>query len=447
MHKLLTILFVVLLASAAEAKPNIVVILSDDQDAASVQNMPKLIDLIAQNGLTFTNAFAQFSLCAPSRVTWLTGQEAHNHGVLSNGEGPEFQPQEANALPIWLKAAGYRTALIGKYLNGYDQPQFNTMVPPGWDTWQATAKGDYFDWQMNENGTLVSYGSNAADYSTDVIAKKADDFIASSTQPFFLFVTPHGPHAPNEPAPRHVGKFANEPFPQTPAFNETDMSDKPDYMQSLAPVSTKHATNKWRSQLEQLQSVDDLVEGIINELKEKGELANTVVIFSSDNGFCNGEHRSIGKHLGYECSIRIPLVMSGPGIGSGKRSQLVTNVDLTATIVDLAGAQAGRACDGKSIRPLFTDVHEPWRSAFFFEGWAVKPKTGPKIALSGVRTEKRKFIIADQPGATEELYDLEKDPNELVNQVKNPNYANDLTLLRAKAGELKNCKGGNCWVP
>jgi N-acetylglucosamine-6-sulfatase len=225
-------------------RPNVVLIVTDDLDARSVEAMPAVRSLLHEQGVRFTNAFASTPLCCPARVSILRGQYVHNHGVLSNG-GPyggftTFRRRggEDSTVATWLQAAGYRTALLGKYLNGYPEEADPTYVPPGWDEWYAFAGGTsgfYADYELNENGRLVPYGSAPGDYSTDVLSAKATEFIERTTtadQPFFLYLAPYAPHAPRLPAPRHADTFADVQVPRSPAFNEADVSDKPGWVGS-----------------------------------------------------------------------------------------------------------------------------------------------------------------------------------------------------------------------
>jgi N-acetylglucosamine-6-sulfatase len=456
MRLILTVLLSLATASIASAQqPNIVLILTDDQSVAQTAFMPKLKSLLVDQGVTFANAFNDFPLCCPSRATWHTGQAAHNHGVLDNdtpkGGYEKFMAGEANSLGPWMQAAGYRTGYIGKHLNGYgERSGTSSRVPTGWDSWAAiTKKGSkaqsyYYGYQLNVDGTLVNYGTNASDYSTDVFADKAVTFIASpDPRPFFLVVAPNAPHyltAENWraiPAPRHVGLFANEPLPQTPNFNEADVSDKPNFLQNtpkLSAAKVSDLTTYWRTSLESLQSVDDLIERAVFTAP-----ANTCFIFASDNGMMFGNHRLVSKYYPYEESIRIPLVVRCPGMTPAVRNELVVNYDVVATILNWAGATPGRVQDGK---PLFGAQ----RSAFYIHG-SRKTNDGALVFWDGVRTQTRKYAKQGNSGGAEELYDLVADPYELENKAGDPAYATDLSALRALRVQLSTCVGAGCWVP
>src|SRR5439155_6954337 len=246
----LALLALVLLTSgAAEARslrqrpPNVVVIMTDDQDVASMRVIPNVQRLIAAQGVTFVNSFVNLSLCCPSRATFLTGQYAHNHGVLSNAlpAGGYQKLDHSHTLPVWLQRAGYATVHIGKYLNSYGLNMDQRTIPPGWSEWYGAldpSTYNYLDFSLNENGKIVHYGRNPTTYQTDVYTQKALDIIkrrAPSSQPFFLWVAYLAPHnIPGPvPAPRHAGRFKNEPLPTPPSFNEQDVSDKPAAIRKL----------------------------------------------------------------------------------------------------------------------------------------------------------------------------------------------------------------------
>ncbi|MBK5197338.1 MAG: sulfatase [Methyloceanibacter sp.] len=474
-----------LLASttAPMAAPNIVVIMTDDQeDTGSMAYMPKLHALVAEQGLTFTNSFVDVSLCAPSRASFFTGQAAHNHGIKANNPADDggweaFKAKEDNALPVWLKRAGYKTALIGKYMNRYGQQSSfgawlawagnilniefkgptignpRDWVPPGWDLWYAFtgSRVRYFDYQVNENGTILEFGHRPGDYSTDVLKDRAVHFIldqSAKPDPFFMLIATKAVHDQGKralPAPQYAKAFEELRLPMGPSFNEKDISHKSLKARPIHGVTKAELTKHYRAELQSLQSVDDLVEAVVDALKRAGKLDDTVIIYTSDNGFMFGEHRLIGKSAAYEESIKVPLVMSGPGIAKNEtRSQLVNNLDVAATIVDLASASPGTAPDGRSLAPLFADAHAPWRSAILLES-PINRFQFPAKRFTGTRTATRKYVKYDS--GFEELFDLEADPNELNNVAADPAYANDLAPLRELNDRLKACSGASCFVP
>ncbi len=325
---------------AQAPRPNVVVIMTDDQTAASLRVMANVRRLLAERGTTFTRSFTVYPQCCPSRASVLTGQYAHNHGVLGNSPpaGGYVKLDHSNTLPVWLEDAGYHTAHIGKYLNGYGAGD-PLEIPPGWSEWRGSVDPStyrYTGYTLNEEGTLSTY----AGYQTDVYAAKAVNVIerrAPLARPFFLsvaFLAPHSgaPADPDDPgagivtpspAPRHRDAFSSEPLPTPPSFNEADVSDKPAGISGrvlLPPARIAAIRENYQQELESLLAVDQAVARIIGALRESGELANTFVIFTSDNGFFHGEHRiAQGKNLPYEPAIRVPLVVRGPGVPAGRR--------------------------------------------------------------------------------------------------------------------------------
>jgi N-acetylglucosamine-6-sulfatase len=458
--------------SAPQAAPNIVVIMTDDQeDTGSMAYMPKTHALLAEKGLTFTNSFVDLPLCAPSRASFLTGQSAHNTGIKANnpkdgGGWGAFKDKEQDALPVWLQDAGYKTALIGKYLNRYGQestigsllswagsyldisftgPKIGNpsdWVPPGWDLWYAFtgSRARYYDYSINENESIKTFGSGASDYSTDVLKERAVRFIkeqSAATDPFFMLIATKAVHSQGKcaiPAPQHQD-----------AFKEVSLPFKPEDMKKRAAESKEDIGKCYRAELQSLQSVDDLVASVVDALQWAGKLDDTVIVYTSDNGFLFGQHGLMGKSAPFEEAIRVPLVMRGPGIPENQtRSQLVNNLDVVATIGELAGASPERTLDGRSLKPLFADANAPWRSAIAFESPSAH-FMGPAERYSGVRTATRKYIKFDS--GKEKLYDLAADPHESKSRMSEKSYAGDLARLRSLNDKLKSCAGETCWVP
>jgi N-acetylglucosamine-6-sulfatase len=481
MRCLLSIMLLLASTAASFAAPNIVVIMTDDQATSSLAYMPKLNALIAEQGITFDNSFVNLPLCAPSRASFMTGQAAHNHGIKANspldkGGWESFKDKEPEALPVWLQAAGYDTALVGKYINRYGQqdtvgallawagdtfgfdvkgPKIGNprdWVPPGWDLWYAFtgSRVRYFDYEINENGAILNFGSSPGDYSTDVLAARAVRFIEDqqgTAKPFFLYVAPKATHAQGAnaiPAPKYETAFADVPLPTGSAFNERDLSDKALKGPHLKKKRRDELALSYRASLQSLQSVDDLVGDIVGALRRTGELDHTVIIYTSDNGFLFGEHRLTGKSAAYDESIKVPLLMRGPGIPPGEtRAQLVSNLDVVATIADLAHARPDVPLDGRSLVPLFGDADAKWRGALLFES-PVNRFEPVRNRYTGVRTPTRKYVKYDR--GFEELFDLAADPHELENEADNPAYAGDLATLRALEVKLKSCTRDGCWV-
>ncbi|MGH3052179.1 MAG: sulfatase family protein, partial [Gaiellaceae bacterium] len=369
----------------AAAKPNIVVLMADDQTVESLRVMANVNALLARQGTTFVNNFASFPLCCPSRTTFITGQYGHNHTIMGNappsGGYDKLAPAHANTLPAWLQQAGYHTVHVGKYLNGYGRAR-PTEVPAGWSEWYGSTDPStyrFYNYTLNENGRLVTYGTGAANYQADVYNRKAVDLVrrlAPGPKPFFLsvaFLAPHsgGPRDPDDPpnqgtpspAPRHRNAFANQPLPTPPSLNEADVSDKPAAIRNrrlIPPARLNAIRENYQQRLESLLAVDEAVRDILSALDATGVLGRTYVIFTADNGFFHGEHRiPDGKVLVYEPSVRVPLLLRGPGIPHGaQRTNLAANVDLATTILDAAGARAGRRLDGRSLLPFARDARK-----------------------------------------------------------------------------------------
>ena len=351
---------------------------------------------LGARGTTFANSFVNLSWCCPSRATFLTGQYAHNHGVFEFDGFAEFNAEHGgNTLPAWLQRTGYYTAHVGKYLNGYEDPSTATLVPRGWDEWYAATEGDQlpvqavYDYTLNENGTLVDYGESVSDFKQDVFTAKAVDVInrrAPAEQPFFLSVAYTAPHrekfpssnlpqdcrASARPAPRHAMAFDTEPLPLPPSFNEQDVSDKPPDIQALAPITSAERSDierKFRCRLESLLSVDEGVSAILDALSSHHELDETLVIFTSDNGYLQGEHRvRYGKRRHYEPSTRVPLIVRGPGVPEGETvGELAINADLAPTILDATDSTPGLERDGRSLIDLARDPTLGRNRALLFE--------------------------------------------------------------------------------
>lgn len=430
---------------APPVRPNVILILTDDQRWDSLQEMPIIRDRLMPQSIVFNNAFATTPLCCPSRASILTGLYAFRHGVLTNGGplGGAGNFNDARTLATELKRqTNYATGYIGKYLNGYFS--LSPYIPPGWDSWQAvsiyrTAEYKmYFDYSINEDGVIVDYGLAESDYSTDVFVQRAVDFITAPREtPYFLHLGLYGPHNPQVPAPRHAGLYADYDPPRPPNFNEEDISDKPAWLAELGPLDIERVDGIQRDTLETLQSVDDAVGTILDTLESTGQISNTVVILTSDNGFAMGEHRIVGKLCPYDECLRVPLVIRHPTVAPTVVNRLVLNIDLPATIATIAGIQNGYGfIDGVSLSKLLTPGFT-WRSDFLIENW--NNPGGDLGALipdyKGVRTAQWKYV---EYGTGEmELYDLVNDPYELENVVDDPDNAATLAALQARLDELR----------
>lgn len=445
----------------AQSQPNIIFIMTDDQDLQSLDYMPKTKALLGDKGVTFSNAFVQFPLCCPTRATMLSGQYSHNNGVRGNlpawnGGYQVWSPTEGNSLGPWMQAAGYSTAFLGKNMNGYEFETYR--VPVGWTRWRGLKEWDYWNWSIYVgDGTIKHNDNRPTEYLTDNQAIRGTALIRSATQPFMNLVWTFAPHIAKNgsgaavPAGRHLGTFDNVPVPHTPAFNSTHTTGKHPIVASFPVMNSAAVANServWRRNIESLQAVDDLVEDIVDQLTVSGLINNTYIIYTSDNGNLHGEWKKYGKLLPYERSIRVPLIIRGPGIPAGVvRNELVVDADITATILDWGNAAYGRTLDGKSLVPLLSTNTVAWRSALFLTGLYDTSGIYDQnfTRWNAIRTATRKYIRASD--GFEELYDLQADLWERFSVVNDPFYAADLISLRALELQQRTCSGTSCWVP
>jgi N-acetylglucosamine-6-sulfatase len=507
--------------AAKDGRPNILVVMTDDQAAADVAKMPNVKRLLARQGTTFADAIDSFPLCCPSRATFITGQYAHNHGVEGNfwPFGWYGMKNRANTLPAWLQKAGYRTALIGKWLNGYGARDAHGEVPAGFDIWRGlldVSAYDYHNFVMNRNGRLKTWGDadfarklvefakvevienptglqgvldklaevfgpgpytywgaeDPADYSPDVTGGITEQLVRNerkSKQPFFIWWSPAAPHRedvavtlmgrpgpdPRPPA-RYAARSRKYELPRPPSFNESDLADKPSNMRDHAPVMSDAQIDQleldYEGRMGSLLAVDDHVKKLVGTLRETGQLDNTLIVFLSDNGWLQGQHRVTGdKFLPYEESLRIPLIMRGPGVPAGRtvRGQ-VANIDFAPTLVDVANARAGRKMDGVSLIPT---IHDPRRRPKrIIQVEALDPLFRDPVPVNqwdrpykGVRTDRYTYVVYTETG-DQELYDRRTDPYQLRNVAADPAYAKIKRRLAAKLKQLDRCKGSACNV-
>lgn len=460
---LVLVLGLALPASAAAARPNVVVIETDDQTVADLASMPETQRLIGDRGVSFTNSFVSLSQCCPSRATFLTGQYAHNHVVRSTAPpfGGFHAFQDSESLAVWLRRAGYRTALIGKYFNGYGKED-PTYVPPGWTDWHALLGPSTYRFTgfgASDGGRPRHYPGS---YETDVLTAQSERFVqrtAAAGRPFFLWTTYVAPHlggprdlfAPQGygttvPSPLFANAFIGTPMPRSPAFDEADVSDKPAGIRDRPRINRRQAALLdaiWRKRQQSLLSVDQGVQRIVRALARAGVLDDTLLVFTSDNGYLIGEHRiRESKVLPYEPSIRVPLLMRGPGIPRGeKRSQLVWNGDLAPTILEATGATAAWPADGMSLLGFARDPGARSGRDILLEGPSL-PSTGGAPQFTGLRTAGELYV-EHRTGETE-LYDLRSDPDELRNLAGTPAVAALQRTLARRLARLRDCAGAAC---
>ena len=432
------------------ARPSFVVVLADDLDVPTTLELPRLPGLLAERGLSFTRAYAAQALCAPSRASILTGQYSRSHGVLGN-EPPSqgfvaFRRHEAQSLAPWLKAAGYRTALVGKYMNGYAYGAGDAYVPPGWDEWfghlAATEDGRYYDYWVNDNGDVRRYGEQPEEYSADVETQRAVRFIRDSAgrpEPLFLLLGPQAPHVPATYASRHGADFRYAVAPRVPSFNESDVSQKPSWVRQIRPLTDADIDNAdklERFRLRSLQAVEEMVQAVIQALAETGRLERTYVVFTSDNGLLMGQHRAVAvKSNAYEESIGIPLIVRGPGVPVGRTDAFALTVDLAPTLLELAGAPVPDSVEGRSLAPFLRGAAPAsWRTDVLVENHGA----GPSYTL---RTSD--WMYNHQDTEEIELYDMKADPYQIKNLRRQADPAL-LDSLESRIRALLACRGVSC---
>jgi arylsulfatase A-like enzyme len=418
------------------------------------------------------------TICCPSRASILRGQYPHNTTILTNdppyGGFATFYQQnlEESTLATWLDQAGYDTALFGKYLNNYPGGAPEDYIPPGWNTWYSPTSGDYYrgyDYTLNENGKLVDYRDQPEDYLTDVLAERVITYLhgrQGSAEPFFIFLTPFVPHPPAPVAERHQGLFSEAQIPRTPGFNETDISDKPRHLQYgiLNDEQVDQFDREYRKRLRSVQAVDEMIGKIFSTLESTGQLDETYIFFTSDNGYHMGHHRLYpGKGSAYEEDIRVPFIVRGPGIDKSRLMQdyLVGNIDIAPTLADFAGVIPPDFVDGLSFKPILLGLDNPteWREGLLIEyyedrsqtrgsdqpGWIqslrkiIQPQLKP--LYRALRNQQYTYIL-HQNGA-EELYDLQTDPHQLENIIREAEKET-IQHLRKWMDHLSKCQGETC---
>ena len=475
----------------AVAPPNIIVIMTDDQSASTLTEkfMPHTFDLLVEPGTVFRNFVATTPICCPSRATFYTGQYAHNNGVFQNDPGYEGLKEKENVLPVWLQKAGYRTALVGKFMHGYEDAVEPASTPaPGYTDWFGMLVNSYYEYVVSDDGVPARYGRDPQDYATSVINHRATRLIegyAEGDDPFFMHVAHVAPHSHRtkgsicdnsaQPAPRDVQRYSRAIFPDPPppSFNEADVLDKPpfiDRLRPLTPADVKEIKRKYRCRAASLRHVDRGVKQIIDTLEATGELANTIVILTGDNGYFEGQHRlRRGKGLPYEESIVQPLVMRVPSRYLADDpiqavDEMTANIDLAPTLLELTGAEPCtadgecRPLDGRSLVPLLEgDAAGFGRRGVLIEyraprGSGGRSAEGGACEYAAIRTEDvlyaRYTVIENDAGACVtdlevEHYDLGADPFELDNLFPGPTpeLEEQEDELRDRLSVLQRCNG------
>lgn len=470
-------------------KPNIVFVFADDLDTQYgrwIDFFPKIKNLLQDNGMTFTNAYASLGFCCPSRVSMLTGRYAHNTQIYGNDlPTGGFQKTynlglETSTIATWLQGAGYRTAFFGKYLNGYPGDIDSTYIPPGWTEWYGSLYNIYtqFNYSLNQNGRIVHYGSEPEDYEQDVLTKLAVNFInrydstsepsdnsilpeeQKFTQPFLMWFACLSPHEPAAYAPRHENAFSEISLPRPPSFNDPNINPSTLWTHQLRLLSeTKIAAmnDLYIKRMKSMLAVEDTVEALIKVLEEKGLLNNTYFWFGSDNGYHFGIHRlRAGKNTEFEEDLSLPLIVRGPGIRPNSTSDaLILNIDFAPTFADIAKIilpeSVASHVDGRSFLPILTSSQHsliPWRQSFFLEHQVAPPQP-----FSGIHTKKMVYIMYPalklnifgfyQYKNLPEYYNIESDPYEM-DDIAGTLDQNKLNQFNMLVQEFKTCSGPVC---
>lgn len=453
--------------------PNILLITTDDQSPRTVipEAMPNLFSRLMPRGTTFSDYIVTTPLCCPSRATILTGQYGHNNGVLRN-----FYPdlkQQQNVLPAWLQRGGYNTAHVGKYLNSYEaNPAGPSAVAPGWDLWFTTLeKRRYYNWKASKNGRVRRYGSQDNDHVTRVTSDFAVRWtrrLARKKDPFYMQVDYYAPHTSTGrdtrcstgavPEPEDEGRFDLYSVPRPPNYNEADVSDKPASVRDRTAVTPEEELNierRLRCTLEALYGVDRGIGRLMDTLKQRRELDDTVIVFTSDNGFFYGEHRiPKGKPSPYEENLRMPLTIYVPPKFRDRADLVpttnapVANIDIAPTFLELADTEpcrTKRICrvmDGRSLMPLMDGSG----------GWPNPRAIGVELGecdYRGIRYERQVYFQYSAENADGtcgpvngiETYDLDSDPYQLDNLAPVDGFDDREAQLRELALRMSQCAG------
>lgn len=504
-----------MLQSSAPAltTPHIITFMIDDLDRASLDRLvaaglvPNIRKHLIERGTDFRQSYSTDSICCPSRATFFSGQYVHNHGVKTITVGSRHiypsdatgQGGEGTFLPTWLQAAGYETALFGKYLNGYGSEVKNgeTRIPQGYNYWLALQGANtykVFGYDYNENGTMHAGGTDAASYQTDFIRDRAVAYINSINPktPQFVYIAPTAPHTevgedrPGfatygstfswtvRPAPRHErymdGDESNGEVPaindQLPNYNESDAtySSKPGWMKEGVPSMTitqrAGAARQYKQRMAAMLAIDEMVGAVVDALAARGMLDNTLLLFTADNGYFLGEHRLAEKGAPYEEGLRVPLVIRAPSSTTAANAcpLLVGNHDLAATISDYANAKPTRKADGRSLRSLIEGKGTSSRRNLLIEHYqeathiqaldvvwpygAIRTQSTPENPQQSANEIYTLFERENVVNKTE-YYDLNNDPYQLNNRGTQLS-STDAASLSRRLGALRTCAGSEC---
>jgi arylsulfatase A-like enzyme len=423
-------------------KPNIIVILTDDQDY-SAETISKMPYLASRTGwYRFDSAFVNNPTCCPSRATFLTGEWSHHTGVEYTRSAARFD--DSDTVATRLDAAGYRTGWFGKYHLGPAAPQTASYIPPGWDAFvdHKAQSPAYYDYTLNDNGALVDYGSAPADYATDVLASKTLSFVDQAVTdgvPFFAVFAPRAPHNKWTPAPRHIDAYADEPVSFPPSWNE-DTSDKPTWWASRPQARPGNRANAMRDEWEALLAVDEAIRSLDRMIQNRGRMNKTIIVFTTDNGYSFGEHRWGRKRCVYDSCSKVPLYVKYGGHNEGTVfDAIVGNEDYAATFAELAGVSPPFGSDGQSMASMLKHRTTPpeWQSEELLRSYNAAGDLGNPPDAWGLRTPE--YLYAEMTATGDvELYDLTVDPYQLENRADNPLYLSERLELERRLGRLRN---------
>jgi arylsulfatase A-like enzyme len=427
-------------ATVYPTRPNIVLILTDDQRWDSLDQLP------ATNSHAwhrYANSFVVESMCCPSRSSTLTGRIPPRTGVDTQVTGARLD--ERKTFATMLHAAGYQTVFAGKYLNGYPFGR-GAYRPPGWDKFYGmTGPTTYYNYKLIENSKYVSYGAKVSEYSTDVLRDKivAASRAADPTRPLLLELAPNAPHRaglfdPN-PAARHKGVCADRDFLLPSNFNAYDTASEPTWMAGQLPRDEAGVIRIRQATCETLRAVDEAITAVINELARARRLPNTYIVITSDNGYHFGEHRLLEKGDLYDESVRVPLLVRGPDVEAGSDNRLTSNIDLAPTFLDWAKVTPPNGFfDGTSFATSARGVATTGPSAVLLRGCRTgRTPTGADGVCGGNETDMGKnwglrtahYKYVEYPDGYRQLFDIIADPFELTNLASDPAYGTTMPAL------------------
>lgn len=418
----------------AAPRPNIIFVLTDDQDTNTLRYMPYVSNTFKESATTYPNATYNLPLCCPSRMSMLRGQYTHNHGIWDNlppdggYEGVKALGMQDRQVARWLKSADYQTAMFGKYINGYNPRE--DPKPLGWD--RFVSAGYTYEEKVVAPGT----------HRDGVVKDNALRWLEESLPggPLFMWVGFHAAHVPyDDYDPIYRDRFSTVRLPRPPSFNEGDISDKPQYVSDFPKLTGQDVaelTRDHRDRLRSLLTVDAGVREIVRKLEIAGELDNTYIVYWSDNGYMMGQHRLLYKRHAYVESISFPMLVRGPGVRRGATDpRVVMNQDLAPTFAHIGQASIPSFVDGRSMVPIL-DGEGSWRDVGLIEA-----PVAPRVTYQGLRAENYTYVRYST--GEHEYYDLKADPYQLRNAYASLDRARK-SELDQRTDALVRCAGASC---